>query len=211
MSLIGEGADLAPPTPPAASLRRLEPSIAGVGDYVALMKPRVMSLVIFTAFVGMLIAPGTSSPRDRLHRAPVHLGRGRSGRRAQHVVRRRHRRGDDAHRGAADPAGRIAPGEALGFGLTLAGFSIVVLGLLVNWLAAALLAFTIFFYVVVYTMWLKRSHPAEHRDRRGGGRLPADDRLGGGDRRHCRRAVPSVSPSSSSGRRRISGRCRSPA
>ena len=57
------------------------------------------------------------------------------------------------------PRGRIAPGEALGFGLTLAGFSVVVLGLLVNWLAAALLAFTIFFYVVVYTMWLKRSTP----------------------------------------------------
>ena len=57
------------------------------------------------------------------------------------------------------PQGRIAPGEALGFGMTLAGFSVVVLGLLVSWLAAALLAFTIFFYVVVYTMWLKRATP----------------------------------------------------
>ena len=57
------------------------------------------------------------------------------------------------------PAGRIQPGEALAFGVTLAAFSVVVLGLLVNWLAAALLAFTIFFYVVVYTMWLKRSTP----------------------------------------------------
>jgi len=57
------------------------------------------------------------------------------------------------------PQRRIAPGEALGFGITLAGFSIVTLGLLVSWLAAALLAFTIFFYVVVYTMWLKRSTP----------------------------------------------------
>jgi protoheme IX farnesyltransferase len=57
------------------------------------------------------------------------------------------------------PRRRIAPGEALGFGLTLAGFSVVVLGLMVSWLAAALLAFTIFFYVVVYTMWLKRSTP----------------------------------------------------
>ncbi len=57
------------------------------------------------------------------------------------------------------PRRRIAPGEALGFGITLAGFSVVVLGLMVSWLAAALLAFTIFFYVVVYTMWLKRSTP----------------------------------------------------
>jgi heme o synthase len=57
------------------------------------------------------------------------------------------------------PRGRIAPGEALAFGLTLAGFSVAVLGLLVSWLAAALLAFTIFFYVVIYTMWLKRSTP----------------------------------------------------
>jgi protoheme IX farnesyltransferase len=54
------------------------------------------------------------------------------------------------------PQGRVAPGEALAFGLTLAGFSVAVLGLLVNWLAAGLLAFTIFFYIVIYTMWLKR-------------------------------------------------------
>jgi protoheme IX farnesyltransferase len=57
------------------------------------------------------------------------------------------------------PQGRVAPGEALAFGMTLASFSVVVLGLLVNWLAAALLAFTVFFYVVVYTMWLKRATP----------------------------------------------------
>ncbi len=57
------------------------------------------------------------------------------------------------------PSGRIAPGEAFAFGITLSGFSVVVLGLLVSWLAAALLAFTIFFYVVIYTMWLKRSTP----------------------------------------------------
>jgi protoheme IX farnesyltransferase len=57
------------------------------------------------------------------------------------------------------PMGRVKPGEALAFGLTLSGFSVVVLGLLVNWVAAGLLAFTIFFYAVVYTMWLKRSTP----------------------------------------------------
>jgi protoheme IX farnesyltransferase len=57
------------------------------------------------------------------------------------------------------PSGKVLPGEALGFGLTLSAFSVCILGLVINWLAAGLLAFTIFFYVVVYTMWLKRSTP----------------------------------------------------
>ena len=86
----------------------------------------------------------------------------------------------------------------------------VVLGLLVNWLAAALLAFTIVFYVVVYTMWLS-ADAAEHRHRRRRRRAAADDRLGGGDRRASRSSRSCCSPSSSSGRRRISGRCRSTA
>ena len=66
---------------------------------------------------------------------------------------------DDAHARRPIPAGRVQPGEALAFGATLAVGSVLVLGVLVNWFAAALLAFTIFFYVVVYTMWLKRSTP----------------------------------------------------
>src|SRR4029079_9692734 len=57
------------------------------------------------------------------------------------------------------PSGRVAPGEALGFGFVRAAFSVMTLGVLVDWLAASLLAFTIFFYVVIYTMWLKRSTP----------------------------------------------------
>ncbi len=159
MSLIGEGADLAPPTPPAASLRRLEPSIAGVGDYVALMKPRVMSLVIFTAFVGMLIAPGHLHPVIGFTALLcISVGAGAAG-----ALNMWYDADIDAAMTRTSarpiPQGRIAPGEALGFGLTLAGFSTVVLGLLVNWLAAALLAFTIFFYVVVYTIWLKRRTP----------------------------------------------------
>ena len=81
---------------------RAEPSMAGVGDYLALMKPRVMSLVVFTALVGLVIAPGASASGDRLHGAALHRGRRRRRRRAQHVVRRRHRRGDDAHRQPAD-------------------------------------------------------------------------------------------------------------
>ena len=84
------------------------------------------------------------------------------------------------------PQGRVAPGEALGFGLTLAGFAVVVMGLLVNPLAAALLAFTIFFYAVVYTMWLKRSTPQNIVIGGAAGAFPPDDRLGGGDRQRRR-------------------------
>ena len=123
------------------------------------MKPRVMSLVVFTALVGLVIAPGHLHPVIGFTALLcIAVGAGAAGalnmwydadidavmtRTAQRPV----------------PAGRIEPGEALAFGVTLAAFSVVALGLLVNWLAAALLAFTIFFYVVVYTMWLKRSTP----------------------------------------------------
>jgi protoheme IX farnesyltransferase len=132
---------------------------AEVGDYLALLKPRVMSLVVFTALVGLMIAP-----------APVHpvigftallciaVGAGAAG-----ALNMWYDADIDAIMSRTAerpiPRGRIAPGEALAFGITLAGFSVAVLGLLVSWLAAALLAFTIFFYVVVYTMWLKRRTP----------------------------------------------------
>src|SRR4051812_37847892 len=133
-----------------------EPSLAGAGDYFALMKPRVMSLVIFTALVGLVIAPGHIHPLIGFTALLcIAVGAGAAGalnmwydadidalmtRTAQRPI----------------PAGRVLPGEALAFGLTLAVFAVAVLGLLVNWLATGLLAFTIFFYVVVYTMWLKR-------------------------------------------------------
>jgi len=154
MSMISESAELAPGGAAAAS-----PSIAEVGDYVALMKPRVMSLVVFTAFVGMMIAPGQLHPVIGLA-ALVCISAGAGAAAALNMwydadldalMRRT--------AGRPIPRGRIAPGEALGFGMTLAAFAVGVLGLLVNWLAAALLAFTIFFYVAVYTMWLKRSTP----------------------------------------------------
>ena len=105
-------------------------------------------------------ARARSHPVLALHGDPLHRGRRRRRRRAQHVVRRRHRRGDDAHRGAADPAPAASrPAKRSASASMLVGFSVVVLGLPVSWLAAALLAFTIFFYAVVYTMWLKRSTP----------------------------------------------------
>jgi heme o synthase len=159
MSLISEGAKFARPASSAAASCRHEPSIAGVGDYLALMKPRVMSLVIFTALVGMMIAPGQIHPVIGFAAlACISVGAGAAGALnmwydadIDAVMRRT--------AGRPIPRGRIAPGEALGFGVTLAGFSVAVLGLLVNWFAAALLAFTIFFYIVVYTMWLKRWTP----------------------------------------------------
>jgi protoheme IX farnesyltransferase len=159
MSLISEGAEFARPVGNAAVLSQHQPSIAGVGDYVALMKPRVMSLVVFTALVGMMIAPGQIHPVIGFAALVcISVGAGAAG-----ALNMWYDADIDGvmtrTAGRPIPRGRIAPGEALGFGVTLAGFSVAVLGLLVSWFAAALLAFTIFFYVVVYTMWLKRSTP----------------------------------------------------
>jgi protoheme IX farnesyltransferase len=157
MSLASEGADLARPLRPV--LARAEPSLAGVEDYIALLKPRVMSLVVFTALVGLLVAPGHIHPVIGFTALLcIAIGAGASGALnmwydadIDAVMTRTAKR--------PIPAGRIEPGEALAFGATLAAFSVAVLGVLVNWFAAALLAFTIFFYVFVYTMWLKRRTP----------------------------------------------------
>jgi heme o synthase len=159
MSFVSEGAELSGPVRAPAAPPRLEPSIAGVGDYLALMKPRVMSLVVFTALVGLVIAPVPIHPVIGFTALLcIAVGAGASG-----ALNMWYEADIDAvmkrTAGRPIPRGRIAPGEALGFGLTLAGFAVVVMGLLVNPLAAALLAFTIFFYAVVYTMWLKRSTP----------------------------------------------------
>jgi protoheme IX farnesyltransferase len=155
MSLVSE-AELAGNR---AASARLEPSIASVGDYLALMKPRVMSLVVFTALVGLMIAPGHVHPVIGFTALLcIAVGAGAAG-----VLNMWYDGDIDAvmtrTAGRPIPRGRVAPGEALAFGMVLAGFSVGVLGLLVSWVAAALLAFTIFFYVVVYTMWLKRSTP----------------------------------------------------
>jgi protoheme IX farnesyltransferase len=131
-------------------------SEAMVGDYVALLKPRVMSLVIFTALVGMLAAPGHMHPVMAFTSLLcIAVGAGASG-----ALNMWYDRDIDAVMSRTAkrpiPSGRISPSEALTFGLVLAFFSVFVLGTLVNWFAAALLAFTIFFYAVIYTMWLKR-------------------------------------------------------
>jgi len=143
----------------SVTVARVEPSIAGVGDYIALMKPRVMSLVVFTALVGLLIAPGHVHPVIALTALLcIAVGAGAAG-----ALNMWYDADIDARMartaGRPIPQGRVTPGEAAGFGMTLAAFSIVTLGLLVNMVAATLLALTIGFYVIVYTMWLKRSTP----------------------------------------------------
>jgi protoheme IX farnesyltransferase len=141
-----------------ANARAAEPlaGFADVADYVALLKPRVMSLVVFTALVGLARAPGDLHPvLGFTALLCIAIGAGAAG-----CLNMWWDADIDAKmtrtRARPIPAGRIAPGEALAFGLVLAVFSVTMLGLFVGQLAAALLAFTIFFYVVVYTMWLKR-------------------------------------------------------
>ena len=161
----------------------LAPSVAPAGggsvaDYFALLKPRVMSLVIFTTLVGLVAAPGDLHPVLAFTALLcITVGAGAAGAlnmwfdadidaEMQRTAKR------------PIPRGRIAPGEALGFGVTLAGGSIVVLGLTVNWTAAALLAVTIGFYLFVYTMWLKRRTPQNIVIGGAAGAISAGDPVG---------------------------------
>ena len=128
-------------------------------DYFALLKPRVMSLVIFTAAVGLFVAPGNTHPFIAFTSILfIAVGGGASGALNMwfdHDIDALMRRTSER----PVPMGSIKPGEALSFGLWLSFISVTMLGLAANWFAAGLLAFTIFFYVVVYTMWLKRLTP----------------------------------------------------
>ncbi|MBL8581519.1 MAG: protoheme IX farnesyltransferase [Rhizobiaceae bacterium] len=134
-------------------------SEATARDYLSLLKPRVMSLVVFTAFVGMVAAPVALNPAIAMVAiVSIAIGAGASGALnmwydadIDAVMKRTASR--------AIPSGRVSPGEALSFGLVLSALSVLTLGVFVNWLSGALLAFTIFFYAVVYTMWLKRWTP----------------------------------------------------
>ncbi len=135
----------------------IEPSIASVADYIALLKPRVMSLVVFTALVGLAIAPAHVHPVIGFTALLcIAVGAGASG-----ALNMWYDADIDAlmTRTAKRPipAGRVAPGEAFAFGAVLAGFAVATMGLLVNWLSAGLLAFTIIFYAALYTAWLKRA------------------------------------------------------
>lgn len=130
-----------------------------VRDFVALLKPRVMSLVIFTALVGMVAAPGNLHPViGAVALLCIAVGAGASG-----ALNMWFDADIDARmaRTAARPIprGSVTPDEALAFGTVLSVISVMALGLFVNWVAAALLAFTIVFYVFIYTIWLKRRTP----------------------------------------------------
>jgi len=132
---------------------------ASLGDYFALMKPRVMQLVVFTAVVGLLAAPVSVHPVIAFASILfVAIGAGASGALnmwwdadIDRVMQRTAKR--------PIPAGKVTPDAAKGLGFALSGLSVMMLALSANLLAAALLAFTIFFYVVIYSMWLKRSTP----------------------------------------------------
>src|SRR6056297_1568754 len=135
------------------------PGDAEFGDYFALLKPRVMTLVVFTAFVGLMAAPQGVHPVVAFAAILfIAVGGGASGALnmwwdadIDRVMKRTRNR--------PIPAGKVTESEAFAFGVGLAGFAVVMLALATNWVAAALLAFTIFFYVVIYSMWLKRWTP----------------------------------------------------
>lgn len=134
----------------------LEPS---VGDFIQLMKPRVMTLVVFTALAAMLVAPGSINPiLGFIAIVSIAIGAGASG-----ALNMWYDADIDARmaRTAARPLprGRVTGDEALSFGGVLSVGSVLTLGVLVNWTAGALLAVTIGFYLFVYTMWLKRRTP----------------------------------------------------
>src|SRR6266702_5837311 len=137
----------------------LRRSYANIGDYVALTKPRVMSLVVFTALVGLMVAPGGIDPfAGVVALLCIAAGAGAAG-----ALNMWYDADIDAVMARTAmrpiPGGRVSRSEALVFGLMLGICAVLTLGTLLNMAAAALLAFTIFFYVVVYTMWLKRRTP----------------------------------------------------
>ncbi len=132
---------------------------AQLGDYFALLKPRVMQLVVFTALVGMLAAPVSVHPVIGFASILfVAIGAGASG-----ALNMWWDADIDAimlrTKGRPIPSGKVEPGEALGIGVALSGLAVMMLALSANLIAAAMLAFTILFYAVVYSMWLKRSTP----------------------------------------------------
>jgi protoheme IX farnesyltransferase len=132
---------------------------AEVADFIALLKPRVMSLVVFTGLAGLALAPGTVHPLiGAVAVLCIAVGAGASG-----AINMWYDRDIDARMERTCrrpiPAGRMDPGSALGFGVVLAMGSVALMGIAVNWVAAGLLAATIAFYVFIYTIWLKRRTP----------------------------------------------------
>ncbi|MGL4406108.1 MAG: heme o synthase [Notoacmeibacter sp.] len=136
-----------------------EVSLAGPRDFYELLKPRVMQLVVFTALVGLVIAPGAINPFIAfIAVAAIAIGGGASG-----ALNMWYDADIDAvmsrTKSRPIPSGRIASNDVLVFGLVLSFLSVMTLGLATNWVAGTWLAFTIFFYAVVYSAWLKRWTP----------------------------------------------------
>ena len=132
---------------------------ATVGDFVRLLKPRVMSLVVFTGFIGILVAPVAMHPvLAAVAILCIAVAAGAAG-----AINMWYDRDIDAvmTRTCARPipAGRVDPSEALAFGVVLSLFAVLLMGLAINWLAAGLLASATLFYVFIYTIWLKRRTP----------------------------------------------------
>ena len=134
----------------------VNPQAATVGDFFALLKPRVMSLVVFTGLAGIVVAPGSVNPVVAFTALLcIAVGAGASG--ALNMAYDADIDGKMSRTATRPiPMGKIAVGDALGFGWTLAVGSVAVMDLFVNFTAAALLAFSIAFYVGIYTLWLKR-------------------------------------------------------
>jgi protoheme IX farnesyltransferase len=145
---------------PSATVLPLAPAArAGVADFVEILKPRVMALVVFTGLVGLSVAPRHLHPvLAAVAVLCIAVGAGAAG-----AINMWYDRDIDAlmrrTAGRPLPTGRMMPGEALGFGVVLGVGAVLVMGLAVNWVAAELLALTIGFYVLVYTIWLKRRTP----------------------------------------------------
>jgi len=141
-----------------AAATRPEPRFQ-IKDYMLLLKPRVMSLVVFTAIVGMVLAPASIGPLTGLAAILcIAMGAGASG-----AINMWYDRDIDCDMARTMnrpvPAGRIHPKAALAYGVTLAVGSVAAMASLVNILSAGLLALTIVYYVFLYTMWLKRRTP----------------------------------------------------
>ena len=152
----------------------------GVGDFVTLMKPRVMSLVVFTALTGLVLAPGGMHPVLAIIAIIcIAVGAGASG-----ALNMWYDADIDAcmQRTASRPIprGLVSADEALTFGVVLAIGSVITLGVLVNWVAAALLTLDHRLLPLRLYHVAQAPHAAEHRHRRRCWRLPADDRLGCG-------------------------------
>jgi protoheme IX farnesyltransferase len=157
-SLIGTAAAL-PARASAAETPTAGGAVGGVGDYIALLKPRVMSLVVFTGWAGLYLAPGHINPLlGFIAVLCIAVAAGASG-----AINMWYDRDIDAlmerTKDRPIPAGRVAPGDALGYGVILALGSVMMMALALNIVAGIMLAITIGFYVFIYTIWLKRSTP----------------------------------------------------